>query len=789
VDGGVPFDGAWFLGAVVDEASVVAELIEFDNDRVGPLMGVGDGPDLVVAEIDAPPSAEHFAGFDVSVELCNHGTALAGPSELRLFLSADAQLEEMPPSPDPEIASFPVGEVSPGGCIDVLVPAFTDASLSGAALLFARADGFETVMELVESNNETAGPWMGIGSGPDFVVQSISAPASVHGGESFDVTVDLCNQGTQPGPPTAVMLYHSTDAVIEGSLPPYPGPDLYAGEIVSPDPLMPGACLALTGTGMADPAADGAYTFGAVVDEPDFVPELREENNAFAGPLMGIGDGPDLVVTQLDAPPSAFPDSWLPLDFEVCNQGTAPSGPSPVSFYDSKDVLIEFGAPPALPDGDRWLGEEPAPSLEPGACHTGSALVWLPSGELGERHLGAVADEMDAVPELVETNNVFVGPLLGIGTGPDLLVTRLAAPPSVQLFDPLSVDTQVCNQGTDWSGPAYLWLYLSSDPEIDGAYFDPPSGDPWLAEVSVPALAPGACHDEVAVGTPSVPSEGAWHLGGIVDEGMHVAELIESNNTTLGPLVGVGDGPDLVVVGLEVPPSAELGTSFPVSVDVCNQGTGANPMAYVTLFHSQDAEITSSFPHPPGPDVPFAFLDVHPLLAGECRNIAGTGSAGVTSWGAWFSGAIVDEEAFVPELVETNNSFVGPLMGLGTAPDLVIALLDAPAGLLIGASFPADIEVCNQGTDWSLPTMVSLYHSDDDVLDGPPPPIPTDTWLGDLAVPDLAPGACHLETKTVDPGVPGPGFLAAAADEGDALPELVEGNNAKLVELDVIGGP
>ena len=33
------------------------------------------------------------------------------------------------------------------------------------------------------------------------------------------------------------------------------------------------------------------------------------------------------------------------------------------------------------------------------------------------------------------------------------------------------------------------------------------------------------------------------------------------------------------------------------------------------------------------------------------------------------------------------------------------------------------------------------------------------------------------------------GFLAAAGDEGDGLPELIEDNNAKLVALDVVGGP
>ena len=93
----------------------------------------------------------------------------------------------------------------------------------------------------------------------------------------------------------------------------------------------------------------------------------------------------------------------------------------------------------------------------------------------------------------------------------------------------------------------------------------------------------------------------------------------------------------------------------------------------------------------------------------------------------------------------------------------------------------------SSGTDWSTPTLLALYHSDDDALDLPP--LFPDTWLGDAAVPDLAPGACHQETKILDPGVPGPGFLAAAADDGDAVVELVGSNNHRLVPLDVPGGP
>lgn len=784
VDGGVPSDGEWILGAFVDEASAIAELIEPNNTLAGPRMGVGSGPDLVVEGIVAPPSAEHGVSFPVEVEVCNRGTAPADPSLLRLFLSTDALLEELPPGGDPEIGVVPVDPVMPGACVDAVVDALADSSLSGAARLFAQADAWDGIVELVESNNETLGPWIGVGFEPDLVVRSISAPPSAFAGASFAVSLELCNQGTTPSAPTSVALYHSTDPTIEGAPLPGPGSDLYAGELVLTASLMPGACTQLSGMGTAEWSADGAYYLGAFADEIALVDELQESNNAFTGPLMGIGDGPDLVVTRLDAPPTALPDSSLLLDFEVCNQGTAPSDTTLVAFYDSADAVIETGPPPPGPDPDRWLGDETVPYLGPGSCHAGTASVWLPAGDLGERILGAIADESDASPELVESNNVFVGGILGVGNGPDLVVAALVAPPSVTLSGALSVDTQVCNQGTGPSDPAFLSLYLSDDEAIEGSYF-PPAGDPWFGEVSVPMLAPGACHDETVVSSPGVPHEGAWHLGGIVDEALDVDELVESNNTTLGPLVGVGDGSDLVVDSLDVPASAEIGAPVPVSARVCNQGTAPSVATDVTLVHSQDDEIESGFPGPPGPDLFFAYLPLTPLLPGACLDVFGTGSAGAPSEGPWFAGAIVDEGQLDDELVESNNTLVGPVMGLGFAPDLVIQTLDPPASVTIGVGFSVDTQVCNQGTDTAAPSLIALYHSDDDTLDVGPVQLP-DTYLVDAVVPALAPGACHLDALAV-PGVPGPGFLAALADDGLSVSELIETNNVQLTELTVTG--
>jgi subtilase family serine protease len=778
VDSSVPVEGAWTVGGVVDEGHGVTELMEFNNVLAGPRMGIGYGPDLVVARIDAPHAVENESAFDVSVELCNRGTAFAGtPSSVQLFLSRDAVLEPMPFGMDHEIGIAPAPQLPQGSCAVVTIPAWLDASLDGPARLIALTDAHDEVPELIETNNQSVGNVMGIGHGPDLVVASITTPPSVEPGASFEVEVDVCNNGTGPSMPTAVSLYHSLDEVVSGY--PYPGYDLWLGEVMVDLSLMPGTCRSVMGNVTADPIAQGAWYIGAVVDEPDYVVELIEANNGLTGPLMGIGFGPDLVVTHIDGPPSALPDTSLVIDFEVCNQGTSMASASEVSFFLSVDESIE-GGPPAGFGDDRWLGSELLPMLEPGRCHAGTGQGWVAPDADGPMRLGAIADEPSAIAELIEVNNAHAGPWLGVGLGPDLVVTRVEGPPTATVSGPILVDLQICNQGTADSPGAQSWIHLSADPRIEESYFAPPGVDPWIGELMTPPMPAGACHDEVVEATAYGVSEGEWYLGAIVDEGRHVDELLESNNVRLGNRIGLGDGPDLVVTSIDVPTSTENGLGFPVSAELCNQGTAPSPTVNLTLYHSEDRTI-EGYTGGPVADYQFASLSTGPLLVGECRTLAGTGSTWVPQDGAWFAGAIVDEEAFVDELIESNNHFTGPLMGVGLGPDLVVTSLSGPASVDENAAFSVDVEVCNHGTMSSTMTMVTFYHSEDDTIDsmaGPLPPV--DYYLGDFPVPDLPPGACLSTPVELLSGPPGPGYLAAIIDEFNLIPELIDHNNQHL---------
>jgi hypothetical protein len=88
-------DGTYYLGAIVDYAEMVPELIKSNNASPASPIGVGWGPDLVVKEVKGPPSVTRGGTFNAQVTVCNQGTA-AGGAQVDLLLSHDAELRLAP---------------------------------------------------------------------------------------------------------------------------------------------------------------------------------------------------------------------------------------------------------------------------------------------------------------------------------------------------------------------------------------------------------------------------------------------------------------------------------------------------------------------------------------------------------------------------------------------------------------------------------------------------------------------------------------------------------------------
>ncbi|WP_437730746.1 CARDB domain-containing protein [Sorangium sp. So ce1335] len=741
-------DGAYHLGAIVDPGGSLAELIETNNASAGRAIGVGHAPDLVVSAVSGPPSVLPGGPFDASVTVCNQGTQTSYGTNVELFLSADATLT----TADSPAGGGPVPDLDPGQCATVTFPS-TAYAPDGAYHLGAIVDGYGWVPELIETNNAEASAVIGIGSSPDLIVSSVSGPPSVLPGAGFNAAVTVCNQGTTPSHVSVVHLYLSADAAITVE-------DTPAGGAVVPY-LGPGQCAAVPFVATLY-LPDGTYRLGAIVDAYDEWEELFESNNAMSGPLLGVGARPDLVVSAVAGPPSAPPGSGFGAEVTVCNQGTTPSYGADVALLLSSDEEIT--------PSDVHAGSGHVPGLSPGECASVAvpASAYVPDGAY---HLGAIVDPGDSVAELLESNNASAGSVIGVGFGPDLIVTTVIGPPSSAFGYNVDASVTVCNQGTQPSYGGDIALYLSSDATVTTADLSAGNGP-------APYLAPGQCATVTVTFLASayVP-EGAYHLGAIVDPYGGVPELIETNNAGAGSLLGVGHRPDLIVSAVDSPPSALPGSSFDAQVTVCNQGTQPSYGSDVELRLASIDQAGSTGLLAGGAPVPY-------LNPGQCTVVTVPTHFAVPD-GVYHFGAVVDPHGWTPELIETNNATSSSMFGVGDLPDLLVSVVSGPPTAMPGSSFDAVVTVCNQGTAPSGGANVDVLLSSDRSV------TPSDIHVGIGDVPGLSPGQCEHLTVAASAYAPdGVYHLGALVDLNGSVQELIETNNAATGDPIAIGhGP
>jgi hypothetical protein len=532
------------------------------------------------------------------------------------------------------------------------------------------------------------------------VVTEVKGPASVRPGDSFLATVKVCNQGTVssigPSGPARLELYLSTVATLTPpapGMPPYPPPTTQAfiGSL-SLDGIEPGQCVTRStpaSTSLPPEArVPGALYLGAIIDAYGGVPELREDNNAFSGGLLGVGDAPDLTVMEVSGPDSVQPGAPFTATVKVCNQGTAFSGSYPgprLEVYLSVDasVFMPGAAMPASPPpGDQsMVGSVEVDPLAPGQCTTlgvpVSAYVPPEAPWNGALYLAAGIDALAQVVELREDNNVNPGGLMGVGHRADLVVAEVVGPASVRPGQTFSTQVKVCNQGTVGTS-GYGWprleLYLSTGNTLTPSPVQgpppPPSGDvSWIASVDVQPLSAGQCLTLSVSGTasppPEAPPEAPLFLGAIIDAYHSETELREDNNVRMGGLVGVGYRSDLVVKEVRGPPSVQAGQPITVTVRVCNQGTTHTyGQSQVYLYLSTDTALSM-----PGLGMPpqqrdqavIGSFSLDPLAEGQCviRSLSASASPppDAQPGGVLYLGAIADVHQSETELREDNNAW------------------------------------------------------------------------------------------------------------------------------------
>lgn len=352
--------------------------------------------------------------------------------------------------------------------------------------------------------------------------------------------------------------------------------------------------------------------------------------------------------------------------------------------------------------------------------------------------------------------------------GPDLIVTAVSVPTTLNSGEMVSVQVTVKNQGTVKAGKFYIGLYLSSDSIIT-------TGDTFLSDEYLSTLAAGAEESYTTSITLPKNTNGTYYVGAIVDTKGKITESDETNNTfAVGPIT-VGNGPDLVVTGLGVPSALASGQTVSVPVSVRNKGTGTAGKFYIGLYLSTDSTITTA-------DTFLSQEYISSLAAGADESYTTSITLPSNISGTHYIGAIVDSKGAIAESDENNNSFaVGPV-NVAYGPDLVVAALDAPATAKAGKKVTIPVTIRNQGVGAAGKFYIGLYLSLVNVIDA------SSVFLGEEYLSSLAAGAegAYTTSVTLPTGISGTYYIGAVVNSKAKIGESDETNNIRMANPTVI---
>jgi len=370
--------GTYYVLAVADGGGTNAETNETNNVFV---TQTRIGPDLI-ASVSGPSTAAAGGTIVLTDTTRNQGSAPAGPSSTRFYLSTDTQLN----GADVVLGARAVATLGVAatntGSTTLMLPAGLAA---GTYYVLAQADANGDVPETIETNNTSAAIQLRVG--PDLAIASVTVTAPLASGGSFNVTDTTKNQGSGPSDPASTRFYFSTNATLDA------GDTLMGSRVV---PLLAAGAQNSATTSLVLPAGlvGGSYYLLAVADGDGAVPETSETNNVW--PAV-IRVGPDLTMALLTVPRQAVAGATISLTDQTKNAG-APVGATTTYFYLSSDFTLDAS--------DILLGTRAIGPLAFGAISAGTTPVTLPAGlAVGHYYIFAMADGGGTVSEAVETNN------------------------------------------------------------------------------------------------------------------------------------------------------------------------------------------------------------------------------------------------------------------------------------------------------------------------------------------------------------------------------------------------
>lgn len=408
----------------------------------------------------------------------------------------------------------------------------------------------------------------------------------------------------------------------------------------------------------------------------------------------------DLVVGSVTPSPVGFSGRPLQIEWEVQNQGTAPTAVfewldtvALTRNADGSDVVAQLSG--------RHFGV-----VAPGVAYARRAELTLPHGLNGTFYAavttGSAVSPSDAPADAAphNTNNVRIsGPIeVQLTPPPDLVVTALQTPAEIEAGQQIEVTWTVHNQGEGLA--AGSWSDQLALVSMDNTQVIPLDSFDYQQP-----LEPGKSYTRTELIWVPEDLEGIYRFRLTTNASNALYEHTWTGNNRLDsdqPLTFTRPPrPDLQVQSITAPAEAPAGGTLSLEFTIINQGTAAPPAGYYSSATWYDRVYLSQDDKIDGSDRSLGQLqNVSTLEPGQSyinqvtrveipRNASGT----------WFLIVQTDSNGYIYEgAQENNNQFALPIL-INPIPraDLVVTSVVAPTQCIGGNQIEVRYTVANRG--------------------------------------------------------------------------------------------
>lgn len=461
--------GQYYVFVATDSQNEVFE-IDNANNVVGSVGTVTIGQafaDLQISSFTPPASAEAGTGSVFSWTIGNAGTGdtIVGQWTDQLILSADNVLGN---GDDIYLANENhTGLLNPGGSYTFTRSlAIPQSVAAGEYYLFLRTDAYQQVTETNKSNNSNAlAPLTLIitRQTPDLQVTQITTPSTAGSRQAITISFTVENRGTAATQANSWVdgIWLSLDDTLDSD-------DILLDQVQRSGSLLVNGSYTVHRT-VTLPDVTGNYRIIIRADRFNSVVEgaLKNNNDRASDPIhIGQSPVPDLRVTSVTAPGTAFSSQQTTIAYTALNQGAAIL--SGMGWYDT----IYLSQDTVLDDSDRAVGSVyRAGPMNNGQSYSISQDVTLPPGLSGQYYFIVRTDSTNRIYEREnENNNITASNPMLISLLPpvDLVAGSIVLPVNGIPGQNASITYTVTNSSSQavqgrWSDT----LYLSKDPVWD----------------------------------------------------------------------------------------------------------------------------------------------------------------------------------------------------------------------------------------------------------------------------------------------------------------------------------